>query len=992
MKRIVIFILFFLQFVSAFSEWEQVGNAEKIVAYKTELKDFVINDNNEYIYTLGDGNLIKKWDEQTGNLLKTDTIIPNPKYIKNSNWIFLSSDAKTYITVYFKKIAKNNSHYIDSCVMNIYNIETNNLIDSIVFHVNYPDEYMTKIDFGIRFADYNSFSENFYASYHKSTIGYPPKYGSTEGSSLFFKRINGKFHLIKQFLGSTDIYIKNDSLTAFFINPSHSNWIHDIGSYQSIKYLYFNMTNTSKSLLLSSYQETNDNKTGDDNLTGDYWNYYSGFFSGDLSKLFLTEKNNIHLFDLFDTANKKITPIVDNNYNNFYLVPLNDKRFMSAIINNTISIYLTDEILYCYQFNIDNIKQIKKALIKNDMILSDNSNNLFKVKRETYFPLKANFQLKDSLFIQSNSIQFYNCSLGYPDQFHWDFGDGTYSNEFEPKHIYSDTGFFNVKLTIKKDSYRDSVIKNKVLYVMPFLKADFNYTITNSYPIKLKFENLSLGDIDSVKWNFGDSKSSNDFEPEHDFFLTGTYSVMLTIFSKGRSISTTKKIDILVPRQKLQDDYLYDISDTTLPNCVAVKGFENKDNNIIYRIIDSSYSFIGSIDSKEKSWEKSYHNLNNCLLRREDNNYTFILDSVYSVIDSYGKMTKQKNLNIAKKIYSYRNSGDKIFATFSKLYYFVSVINSNFDIDTTIFLSGPAFNNSCPTKFSVNNLIAYVENNKFDFALSSIVYLECEGHKSKEQYFSINNYYDRINLVQNDFLRLNDSILIAITDNEIIMLNNTGIYPKSVGQKRGYFYSFSTEYKDYQFNNLLKLNDTTVLISGRYKEFPMYRIINGKGTVIKENILTERIGEFRYASLTNDNNILFSGYCFTSLTKKFPYFVKTNDSLIQALASIGIGKLKDSTNSNSIVKSNSKIKIINIYPNPTNKIISIKFSVNKPVSIQFRLYNELGDNILSSAIEPYGISEEAMRSFDLSGLSDGTYYLTVETNGEYYFRKLIYLR
>jgi len=45
------------------------------------------------------------------------------------------------------------------------------------------------------------------------------------------------------------------------------------------------------------------------------------------------------------------------------------------------------------------------------------------------------------------------------DSFKWSFGDGTFSNDFEPVHYYSQPGVYNVSLTaIDSESGLDSIL------------------------------------------------------------------------------------------------------------------------------------------------------------------------------------------------------------------------------------------------------------------------------------------------------------------------------------------------------------------------------------------------------------------------------------------------------------------------------------------------------------------------------------------------------
>ena len=76
-----------------------------------------------------------------------------------------------------------------------------------------------------------------------------------------------------------------------------------------------------------------------------------------------------------------------------------------------------------------------------------------------------------SFFIDSTTFghldgayRFVNNSHGEEDYFLWEFGDGTTSNEYNPLHVYSDTGTYNVCLSINT-YYGCTDIECKELYV-----------------------------------------------------------------------------------------------------------------------------------------------------------------------------------------------------------------------------------------------------------------------------------------------------------------------------------------------------------------------------------------------------------------------------------------------------------------------------------------------------------------------------------------------
>ncbi len=66
-------------------------------------------------------------------------------------------------------------------------------------------------------------------------------------------------------------------------------------------------------------------------------------------------------------------------------------------------------------------------------------------------PTTASFLIPKTAPIAATNVQFDNQSKG-ADQFYWDFGDGTTSQEKTPTHQFRNSGNYPVKLTVKKGS------------------------------------------------------------------------------------------------------------------------------------------------------------------------------------------------------------------------------------------------------------------------------------------------------------------------------------------------------------------------------------------------------------------------------------------------------------------------------------------------------------------------------------------------------------
>ena len=143
-------------------------------------------------------------------------------------------------------------------------------------------------------------------------------------------------------------------------------------------------------------------------------------------------------------------------------------------------------------------------------------------------------------------IKFYNLSVPvHPtDSVKWTFGDGTGisglqsdPNVANPTHNYANAGSYNVCLVVKKNnaSTPNACIKyicRTVLVQAPCnLVADFNWTVTQTNPLRIEFHNLStpLSTTDSIRWTFGDGSSSTAVNPVHIYNVPGTYTVCLRV-------------------------------------------------------------------------------------------------------------------------------------------------------------------------------------------------------------------------------------------------------------------------------------------------------------------------------------------------------------------------------------------------------------------------------------------------------------------------------
>ncbi len=104
--------------------------------------------------------------------------------------------------------------------------------------------------------------------------------------------------------------------------------------------------------------------------------------------------------------------------------------------------------------------------------------------------------------INDTTLQFFPLS-NYPGiSYQWDFGDGTTDTTASPVHNFTDFGFYNVSLSVKKDDCYDNFSQDLALYYVSVNKNIIN-TVVNIYPNPSKgFITLNFKDFNGKLTDF----------------------------------------------------------------------------------------------------------------------------------------------------------------------------------------------------------------------------------------------------------------------------------------------------------------------------------------------------------------------------------------------------------------------------------------------------------------------------------------------------------
>ncbi|WP_292543303.1 PKD domain-containing protein [Methanoregula sp.] len=139
----------------------------------------------------------------------------------------------------------------------------------------------------------------------------------------------------------------------------------------------------------------------------------------------------------------------------------------------------------------------------------------------------------------TSPVQFTDTSTNIPQEWSWNFGDGSTSTEQSPSHTYASVGTYDVTLTIKNIKGTDTVVKpsaiTKAHLAIP--EPAFVANVTSGVsPCLIQFTDKSTGTVISRLWDFGDGTTSTSLNPVH-WYAPGTYLVNLTVANTDGSKS-----------------------------------------------------------------------------------------------------------------------------------------------------------------------------------------------------------------------------------------------------------------------------------------------------------------------------------------------------------------------------------------------------------------------------------------------------------------------
>lgn len=148
------------------------------------------------------------------------------------------------------------------------------------------------------------------------------------------------------------------------------------------------------------------------------------------------------------------------------------------------------------------------------------------------------------------NAQFTDLTIG-STTWSWNFGDGGVATVKNPSHIFANSGQYTVSLIVGNANCSDTISKDINITVFP--KPTINFTVNDSTLCEIpKTVNFTYtgSTVNSWNWNFGNSTTSSDQNPQATYSTVNNFTVSLSVIDENNcsnSLTKTNYIKVVLP-------------------------------------------------------------------------------------------------------------------------------------------------------------------------------------------------------------------------------------------------------------------------------------------------------------------------------------------------------------------------------------------------------------------------------------------------------------
>ncbi|GAB4453976.1 MAG: hypothetical protein OHK0036_17290 [Bacteroidia bacterium] len=203
------------------------------------------------------------------------------------------------------------------------------------------------------------------------------------------------------------------------------------------------------------------------------------------------------------------------------------------------------------------------------------------------------------------TADYYNTSFTYS----WNLGNGQTATGYSVSTTYSNTGYYDVSLTVSNGACSSSTTYTNYIQVYPYPIADFiaNPWVTTEFEPTVSFTSTSQGAI-TYNWFFSDfgsgaNNTSNLQNPVHTFSQAGTYSVALVVYNQYGCRDMVIKTIVVEPEFHIYIPNVFTPDGNNINDVFICKGMGIDVNNFEMMIFDRWGELIFKTTDFYEGWD-----------------------------------------------------------------------------------------------------------------------------------------------------------------------------------------------------------------------------------------------------------------------------------------------------------------------------------------------------------------------------------------------------
>jgi PKD repeat protein len=203
---------------------------------------------------------------------------------------------------------------------------------------------------------------------------------------------------------------------------------------------------------------------------------------------------------------------------------------------------------------------------------------------QTCQPVIANFSAEPTSGLAPLEVHFTDLSTGNPISWFWNFGDDSTSTTQNPIHVYSDTGYFDVKLVVSNATETDSVIKYNYIHaycvghIAGFVKDTLGLPI---YPAQVEVVELS---------------ETRNTDPTGYYEFTDLISGSYTLSAEASGYATVETLGVnVVCEETTQVNFILRSAYFSVSNSAVY-------NSLIYGLTTGDFNADNNVDIIARGW------------------------------------------------------------------------------------------------------------------------------------------------------------------------------------------------------------------------------------------------------------------------------------------------------------------------------------------------------------------------------------------------------